>query len=690
MKYRIVHELPGRIRLRSAGMSFSKDEARVMEYLLGQQDGVDNVAANHMTGSVLITFHAGAREGVLSAVGLIDRSYLEGESLLAPRDEGSITASAIVLLGRSVINSLLPFAIRVTVNVIRFIPFLVRGLRSLAARRLDVSVLDASAIGVSIFFGDFTAAATIITLLTFGDVLENWTRERSKRRLAEGLALNEGFFWVERDGVQVRIAPGELAAGDDVVVRAGSVIPVDGAVIRGDANVNQAIMTGEPLPIHRYPGTSVFAGTLIEDGELLIRTTAYDSDTRINRIVKMIDESEGMKAEIQGRAERLADGIVPYSFMLAGLVYLVTRDVRKATSALLVDYSCAIKLSTPLAILSAMREGARLGIVAKGGRILEKIAEADTIVFDKTGTLSVASPTVADVIPFAGYTRKQVLRTSACLEEHFPHSIARAVVKCAEDENLKHREDHAEVEYAVAHGIVSHIKGKRVIIGSEHFVFEDEHTPKTAAQSEVIEGMSRRCSRLYLAIGGELAGVICIEDPLREEARRVISELRGEGIKRIVMLTGDNYHTAEHVAGELGIDRFEARLLPEQKTAYIQKLRDEGARVIMIGDGINDSPALSAADVGIAMKESADIAREVSDVVLTSNSLDSVVTARRLSTGVMRRVQSNYTFIVAVNSMLLALGLFGAITPTASALLHNSSTIGASIRSMRPLLSEQR
>jgi Cu2+-exporting ATPase len=669
-------------------MPFSRDEARVMECLLRLQDGVNGVVANHLTGSVLITFQAGGRESLLSAVSLLDRSYLDGEPLTDCRDEPGIITSAIVLFGRSAINLLLPFALRVTINLIRFMPFLFRGLKSLIARRLDVSVLDASAIGVSIFFGDYTTASTIMTLLTFGEVLENWTRERSRRRLAEGLASNESFFWVERDGVQTRIAASELAIGDDVVVRAGSVIPIDGTIVRGDADVNQAVMTGEPLPIHRYPGTSVFAGTFVEDGELLIRTTAYNSDTRINRIIKMIDESEGMKAEIQGRAEKLSDAIVPCSFILAGLVYLVSGDVRKATSVLLVDYSCAIKLSTPLAILSAMREGTRHGIVAKGGRILEKIAEADTIVFDKTGTLSVASPTVADVIPFSGYTRKQVLRTSACLEEHFPHSIARAVVRRAEDENLKHREDHAEVEYAVAHGIVSHIRGKRVIIGSDHFVLDDEHTPVTDEQSAEIERLPRRYSHLYLAVGGELAGVICIEDPLREEARRVINELREEGIERVVMLTGDNRGTAEHAAEELGIDHFEARLLPERKTAYIQKLRGEGASVMMIGDGINDSPALSVADVGIAMKESADIAREVSDVILTHNSLDSIVTARKLSTGVMRRIQGNYTFIVAVNSVLLTLGLLGAITPATSALLHNASTIGASVRSMRPLLSE--
>ncbi|MDR3331708.1 MAG: heavy metal translocating P-type ATPase [Synergistaceae bacterium] len=688
MKYAIAHELPGRIRLRCGRGAFSRDDAGVIEYLLESQDGVMSAEATHKTGSILILFSNGARDGVLSAVRLIDRSYLDNESLPARPREESIAGSAFVLFVRSVLNRLSPLPIRLAINTLRYMPYLFRGIKSLISGKLDVSVLDASAIGVSLLLGDVSTAGTIMTLLTFGDVLESWTKERSKRRLAEGLALNESFFWIERDGAQVRIPASELAIGDNVVVRAGSVIPVDGSVVRGNASVNQAIMTGEPLSLHRYPGTSVFAGTLVEDGELIVRVTAFDSETRINRIVKMIDESENMKAKIQDRAENMADGIVPYSFLLAGLAYLVTGDVVKATSALLVDYSCAIKLSTPLAILSAMREGTRHGIVAKGGRILEKIAEADTVVFDKTGTLSVASPTVADVVPFAGFTRKQVLRTSACLEEHFPHSIARAVVRKAEEENLQHREDHAEVEYSVAHGIVSHIGDVRVIIGSDHFVLEDEHTPISDVERDIISGLSHHYSLLYLAAGGRLAGIICIEDPIREEAAGVVADLRGEGIKNIVMLTGDNYNNAEYVARELGIDCFRAQLLPEQKTEFVQKLKDEGRCVIMIGDGINDSPALSVADVGIAMKESADIAREISDVVLTHNDLKSIVTARKISTGVMRRIHKNYVFIVAVNSALLAMGLSGVITPASSALFHNASTIGASMSSMRPLLEE--
>jgi heavy metal translocating P-type ATPase len=467
------------------------------------------------------------------------------------------------------------------------------------------------------------------------------------------------------------------------------VIPVDGKVVRGEATVNQAVMTGESMPVHRYPGTSVYAGTIVEDGDLLVRTTAFDSGTRISRIVKMIEESDGMKARIQGNAERLADAVVPYSFLLAGAVFVLTGSLRKATSALLVDYSCAIKLSTPLSILSAMREGAKLGVVAKGGRILEKIAEADTVVFDKTGTLTVASPTVAAVIPFDGWTRRQILRTSACLEEHFPHSIARAVVKKAEEEELQHREEHADVEYAVAHGIVSRIGDRRVIIGSEHFVLEDEKIAVGEVESAIIEGLSRHYSLLYLAIGEKLAGVICIEDPLREEAEEVIRDLRGEGIEKIVMLTGDNYGTAEYVASQIGLDHFSAMLLPERKTEFINELQAGGAKVIMIGDGINDSPALSAAYAGIAMKESADIAREISDVVLTKGDLRSVVTARRLSTRLMRRIHNNYAFIITVNSVLLALGLSGVITPAFSALLHNMSTIGSSLKSLGPLIGEE-
>ena len=702
MNCRIVHELPGRIRLRCRrGFSFTEGEAGIIEYLLEAQDGVLDVTASHVTGSILVLFEPGGpssgesrqngqsvrtRQRILMAVALIDRSYLDGESMPAKYREPGIASGAAALFARSAFNRLLPMPVRIAINAVRFLPFLLRGLKSVISGKLDVSVLDASAIGASLALGDIGTASTIMTLLSFGDLLEGWTRERSKRKLAEGLTFSCETLWVERGGVQMEIPMSGLAIGDDVVIRAGSVIPVDGHVTRGEASVNQSAMTGEPLPVHRYPGTSVYAGTLVAEGELLVRVTAFDKGTRVSRIARMIDDSVALKANIQGKAERLADAVVPYSFLLAAAVFLTTGNLRKAVSALLVDYSCAIKLSTPLAILSAMREGVRRGVVAKGGRILEKIAEADTVVFDKTGTLSVASPSVARVVPFNGWTREQVLRTSACLEEHFPHSIARAVVKRAEEEKLKHREEHAEVEYAVAHGIVSRIGDSRAIIGSEHFVLEDEKIPVLADDAAAIEALPPTQSLLYLAIGGRLAGVICIEDPLREEARDVIRELREDGIGKILMLTGDNRRSAQDAASSLGLDFFEPSLLPEQKTEYVKRLRASGAKVIMVGDGINDSPALGASDVGIAMKESADIAREVSDVILTKGDLRSVITARRLAAGTMKRIYDNYVFIVLVNSALLALGLGVVIAPSTSAFLHNASTICASVRSMTPVL----
>jgi Cu2+-exporting ATPase len=663
------------------------NEAVIIERLLAAQDGVIDVRASHMTGSVLIRFAPGVRESVLTAARLIDESYLEGDALPVMK-ERSIVSSSAALFARGAFNRLLPLALRAFFAVVRFVPFFFRGVKSILRGKLDVSALDAAAIGASLLFGDFLTASTIMTLLAFGELLESWTRERSKRRLAEGLALNESFFWIERDGVQVQISASELKIGDDVVIRAGSVIPIDGKVARGDAEVNESVLTGEAMPVHKHYGSSVYAGTILEEGELLVCVSAFDKGTRILRIVEMIDESESMKAEIQSKAERLADAVVPYSFLLAAAVLIVTGSPRKATSALLVDYSCAIKLSTPLAILSAMREGAKRGVVTKGGRALEKIAEADVVVFDKTGTLTVASPSVAQIIPFDGWTRDQVLRVSACLEEHFPHSIARAVVRKAEEENLKHGEEHAEVEYAVAHGIASRIEKSRVIIGSEHFVVDDEKVIISEEAAAAIKRLSKRYSILYLAVGGKLAGVICIEDPLRDDAAQVIRDLRKEGIKEIVLLTGDNEGAAEYAAAALGLDAFRARLLPEQKTDYVNMLRARGARIMMIGDGINDSPALSAADVGIAMKESADIAREISDVSLTRNDLRSVVTARKIADRLMRRIHNNYAFIIAVNSTLLVLGLSGVISPSLSALLHNASTIGASIRSLKPFLDD--
>ncbi|MDL2264248.1 heavy metal translocating P-type ATPase [Synergistaceae bacterium OttesenSCG-928-I11] len=696
MNCSIAHEIPGRIRLRCGRGSFSSGEAPVIEYLLEAQDGVVSVAASPVTGSILVEYEEtrkddrDTRNAILAAVELIDADYLDGESLPVRYKEPGIVKSGFVLLARNLLNRIFPIVVRAATNALRFLPYLANGVKSLVTGKLDVSVLDASAIGISLIFGDFTTAGTIMTLLAFGDILESWTRERSKHKLAEGLAMKESFFWIERDGTEIQIPAEDLQVGDRVVVRAGTMIPVDGTVVRGEATVDQSPMTGEPLAVHRYPGTSVYAGTVIEEGELVIGVTAFDKGTRISRIIHMIDESDDMKAEIQSKAEKLADGIVPYSFLFAGLVFLFTRNFRKATSVLLVDYSCAIKLSTPLAILSAMREGAKHGVIAKGGRTIEKIAQADTVVFDKTGTLTVALPSVADVIPFGRYSRNQILRLSACLEEHFPHSIARAVVRQAEEEGLSHREEHAEVEYVVAHGIVSRVGDERVLIGSGHFVFEDEGIPLDEVLKKRIEALPGQYSFLFLAIGRELAGIICVEDPIREEAIRAIRDLRDEGIGRIVMLTGDGAESAAHVASTFGLDEFHASLLPEQKTDFVKRLGASGARVMMVGDGINDSPALKAADVGVAMKESADIAREVADVLLTGNDLQTVATARRLARRTMRRIHSNYSFIVAVNTALLLLGLSGVITPATSALLHNSSTIGASMRSLKPLLKEKK
>jgi Cu2+-exporting ATPase len=531
---------------------------------------------------------------------------------------------------------------------------------------------------------DFRTAAVITTLLALGDLLESWTHKKSRESLADSLALNIDKLWVRRDGQEMQIPMLDLRIGDLAVIRTGSVIPVDGVVFEGSAMVNQSAMTGESEPVHRTPELSVYAGTIVEEGELVVRVTAFDSETRIHKIAEMINESEELKADIQNRAEKMADAIVPYSFLLAGGIYLWTRDATRATAALLVDYSCAIKLSTPLAILSAMREGTKRGLLVKGGKFLEALATADTVVFDKTGTLTVSAPSVAKVVPFEGYTRETVLRTAACLEEHFPHSIARAVVKQAEKEGLSHREEHSTVEYAVAHGIASRLRGEKVLIGSAHFVFEDEGVTCTVEQREVIDREAEKHSVLFLAVGGGLAGILCIEDPLREDALDIVSRLHEVGITRVVMLTGDNFRVAKNVAEAIGIDEVRAQLLPADKTEVVKLLKRTG-KVVMVGDGVNDSPALAAADVGVAMCGGADIAQEVADVILSENRLHALIDARKLGTGVMEKIYRNYAFIVGANSLLLALGLSGAITPTLSALLHNLATIGASVYSLAPI-----
>ncbi|MDR1916884.1 MAG: heavy metal translocating P-type ATPase [Synergistaceae bacterium] len=687
MEFSIEHELPGRVRLRTGTRVFNNTQAYVIGALLETQPGVISAVASYRTGSILIHYEGDARSSILSAVKVLDESFYGNiDGMESIPDTPSLGESLVSLFGGIMLRSVLPAPIRYALTILRAMPLLGRGLSALCLScRLNVSVLDASAIGVSILRRDFMTVGVITSLLALGDILESWTHKRSKESLADSLALNVDKLWVRREGNETRIPMADLRIGDLAIIRAGSIIPVDGVVEEGDAMVNQSAMTGESEPLHRTQGVSVYAGTVIEEGELVIRVTAFDSETRLHKIAEMIDESEELKADIQNRAEKMADAIVPYSFILAAGIYLWTRDATRASAALMVDYSCAIKLSTPLAILSAMREGTRRGVLVKGGKFLEALALADTVVFDKTGTLTVSSPKVAKVIPFEGYTREMVLRTAACLEEHFPHSIARAVVKQAEHENLSHQEEHSTVEYAVAHGIASRIKGEKVLIGSAHFVCEDEGVPCTPEQRAIIELEGERYSLLFLAMGPALAGILCIEDPLRDDAFGIVKQLRDEGISKVAMLTGDNLKVAENVAEETGINIVLAGLLPEDKTAEVKRFKESG-KVIMVGDGVNDSPALSAADVGVAMRSGADIAQEVADVVLSENRLNSLIDARRLGSGTMKKIHRNYAFIVVLNSLLLGLGLTGTITPATSALLHNLATIAATVYSLTPVL----
>ncbi len=694
MEYVIAHELPGRIRLRTPKGTFSKKSAPAVEALLESQRGVKKVKAAYLTGSVLIYFEASCRESVLLAAALLTRDYYEDKELEGLRGElspGSLKMGLAAMSARCVFRLMLPAPLRRAVSICRAASFVKKGLHSLLiARKLDVFVLDASAIVSAIARGDFVSAGIIMTLISLGDLLESWTQQKSKEDLAQSLALRVDTVWVRRGGCDVETAFSELAVGDLVVVRAGTVIPVDGKVAEGEAVVNQSSMTGEPLGIVRKKGASVYAGTVVEEGMIVVEVTALGSSTRVSKIIAVVEESEGRKALIQGRAERLADSIVPFNFLLAGIIYLATRNPRRASSALIVDYSCAIKLATPLAILAAMREGIKRGVLVKGGKYLEALSDAEAVVFDKTGTLTVAEPRVVKVIALNGFCREEVLKLAACLEEHFPHSIAKAVVRRAEEEELHHAEEHAEVEYAVAHGIVSSLRGERVIIGSAHFVFEDENISIAEEDKRIIDGECERYSLLYLAVGTRLAGIICIADPLREEAREVVSALKREGIEHLVMLTGDSRRAAENTAALLGIGEVCSEMLPVDKSEYVRALTERHRAVIMVGDGVNDSPALSAASVGVSMRSGADIAQEVANVVLLENSLSALVDARRIGRGAMRKINRNYCFIVGTNTLLLTLGLGGFISPALSALLHNLSTVAASVYSLAPVLKRDR
>jgi heavy metal translocating P-type ATPase len=661
-----------------------------MAAALNALPGVDKSELSHLTGSILLHCRDDRKDEVLRFVRELDPRALpaipEGDESVAALLDAEFKRKLFRAVRNRIALKLLPIPFRRAWCVCKGSFFLLRALRRIASGRLGVEALDASAVWATILRGQFTTASSIIFLIGLSDLLEEYTRRKTKNALAESLLICVDSVWIERDGEEILVKASGLRVGDRAIVRTGAMIPVDGVVLRGEALVNQSTMTGESAAVHKSEGSAVFAGTAVEEGELTVEVKAVGGESRISRIVEMIDNAEHLKAGVQGRAERLADRIVPFNFLLAAGVFLCTRNADKAVFALLIDYSCAIRLATPISVISAMHEASRKSIMIKGGKYLEAMAEADTVVFDKTGTLTLATPRVGKVLPFDGHSRDDVLRLAACLEEHFPHSAARAIVKKAKDEGLLHAEEHARVEYVVAHGIASTLRGKRVVVGSRHFVREDEGVEMSPEQEDLIARESGGDSAIYLAVDGKMAGAVFINDTLRPEAAEVIGALRRAGVKEIVMLTGDGEPAARETGRRLGLDGFRAQTLPEEKARIVREYRAEGRRVAMVGDGVNDSPALAEADVSVAMKDASDIAREVADITLLRSDLTGLIYLRRLSLGLMGRIKSNYRAIVGFNTGLLILGLLGLITPGTSALLHNASTILISAASTRPIM----
>lgn len=696
----VVHEIPGRVRLRASTADFNLNVKVINS--LKVVAGVVDVVYNPITKSLLITYQSieartiifsflqkkkliDEQPNTLSSQPLVLTTIVKEEQPKAQESEAVVANPIPGYLFRK----LLPMPIRIGYAIFSSIPYLFKGIRSLLHGQINLDTLDASALLVCLAQKDYLAAGTITFFFALGEFLESWTRKKSRASLAQSLALNIEHVWIREDDIERNVLLSEVNVGDHVVIRAGAAIPVDGVVVDGDALVNQSSMTGEPLPVAKTKGGTVYAGTVITEGMLVVRAQKVGSDMRISSIVRFVEESEERKAAIESKYDHIADAIVPYNFLLAFAVLLITRDPIRAGTVLLVDYSCAIRLGTPLIVLSAMRESADNGVLIKGGKFLEALAQADTVVFDKTGTLTQAKPNVVDVIPFGHLSADQVLKVAACLEEHFVHPVGQAVVRAAEERNLAHREEHTEVEFIVAHGLVSRLNGERVLIGSEHFILGDEGVPISPEQQAIVdEQMVRGRSILYLAIGKCLEGIILIEDNIREETPFIIDQLRQSGIQRIIMLTGDGQLTAKAIAQRAGITEYKARLLPEDKARIICELKQSGAKVAMIGDGMNDSPALSAADVGIAMADGADIAKEVADIVLTRGRLEDLLMARHLSQQAIKRIEGSFKASVGLNSLFLGGGLFGLLTPMLSAVLHNLTTAGIALSSMRPLLSK--
>ena len=691
MKCKILHESPGRMRIRTLCGAMSLRQADILEAYLKKVDGAKSVQVYDRTGDAVICY-AGSRDAMLHTLAVF--SYARSEELAPEHSSRALNREfedklVFTVLRRAGNQLFLPSPIRTAIAIFRSAKYIKAGLTSLLHGRLTVSVLDATAVTVSMVRGDFATAGSVMFMLRLGEILEEWTHKKSVADLAGAMSLNVDKVWLKADGTEVLVPIGDVKAGDCIVVRTGGMIPLDGKVVNGEATVNQASITGESMPVPKGPGSYVYAGTVAEEGECVIQVEKAVGSGRYDRIVKMIEESEKLKSTAEDKASRLADRLVPYTLGGTALTYLLTRNAMKSLAVLMVDFSCALKLSMPIAVLSAMRESSGYHISVKGGRFMEAVANADTVVFDKTGTLTYATPTVAKVVSFDGYSASEMLRLAACLEEHYPHSMANAVVEEARRLGLDHKEYHSQVEYVVAHGISSSVEDKKVVIGSAHFVFEDEGCVVPAGEEEKFNALPEEYSHLYLCIAGRLAAVICIADPLRKEAKSAIEALHACGISKVVMMTGDNRKTAQAVAREVGVDQFFAEVLPEDKANFVRQEKAAGRKVIMIGDGVNDTPALSEADVGIAINTGAAIAREIADVTIASEDLFELVTLRQLSQQLMRRIHRNYRFIVSFNCMLIALGVAGVIQPTTSALLHNASTLGISLDSMTDLLKKE-
>ena len=690
MKFVVKHEIKGRIRVHFCQKRMTFEEADTLQYYLDSQEMITSSKVQERTQDATICY-----TGEKSAVIALLRSF-HYEKVDVPdvyrQNSGretnreywdKLVTKVVVHYGNKLF---LPMPIRTVITGVKSVKYIYQGIHTLLQRKIEVPVLDATAIGVSMFRGDISTAGSVMFLLGIGEILEEWTHKKSVDDLARSMSLNISRVWLCNDGQEMLVPTTKIQTGDLVRVHMGNMVPFDGTVAEGEAMVNQASLTGESEPVRKYIESTVYAGTVVEEGELTIRVKETNGASKFDKIVTMIEESEKLKSGLESKAEHLADRLVPYTLLGTGITYLLTRNITKAISVLMVDFSCALKLAMPISVLSAIREASNYHVTVKGGRYLEAMAEADTIVFDKTGTLTKAQPTVKQVVAFNGMSENELLRIAACLEEHFPHSMAKAVVQAAIDRHLVHEELHSKVEYIVAHGISSKINDKKVVIGSYHFVFEDEKCAVPDGMMEEFDKLPSECSHLFMAIDHELAAVICIEDPLREEAAAVVRKLKETGISKVVMMTGDSDRTAKAIAARVGVDEYYSEVLPEDKASFVEEEKKAGRKVIMIGDGINDSPALSAADIGIAISDGAEIAREIADITVGADSLNELVTLKMISDGLMKRIHKNYRFIVGFNTGLIVLGVAGILQPATSALLHNTSTLMIGLKSMQDIL----